>query len=84
MNTFMWTSPFTAAHVTTLYKLGVAVLPPIAKRLACGDAGVGAMAEPASIAEATRALLQTTQVSCAWFIMLYRKCALLLQTCGAR
>ncbi|KAF5840899.1 flavo protein [Dunaliella salina] len=58
MNTCMWSGPFTAAHLTTLYDMGMAILPPISKRLACGDTGVGAMAEPASIAEAARALLQ--------------------------
>jgi len=58
MNTCMWTGPFTAAHLATLYNMGVAILPPISKRLACGDTGVGAMAEPASVAEAARTLLQ--------------------------
>jgi len=57
MNTFMWTSPFTAAHLSTLYDMGVAILPPISKRLACGDAGIGAMAEPATVAKAVSALL---------------------------
>lgn len=63
MNTLMWTSSFTAAHLATLRKLGVAVVPPIAKRLACGDTGVGAMAEPAAIAEAAQALLAVQQAS---------------------
>lgn len=58
MNTLMWSSPFTAAHMSTLYEMGVVVLPPIAKKLACGDTGVGAMAEPAAIAEVVQALLQ--------------------------
>ena len=33
---------------------GILVIPPQAKRLACGDVGVGAMAEVATIAEAVR------------------------------
>lgn len=51
MNTFMWQSPFTDEHITKLEgKLGVKVIPPIQKVLACGDVGTGAMAEPEVIA----------------------------------
>lgn len=33
------------------------VIPPISKRLACGDVGAGAMAEPADVAGAVRQAL---------------------------
>ena len=29
MNTFMWDSPFTAAHLDALQKLGVTIIPPV-------------------------------------------------------
>ncbi|CAL5222125.1 g4443 [Coccomyxa viridis] len=54
MNTFMWDSPFTGAQLEVLQKLGVSIIPPISKKLACGDVGNGALAEPAAIAEAVR------------------------------
>ncbi|XP_024393068.1 probable phosphopantothenoylcysteine decarboxylase [Physcomitrium patens] len=54
MNTFMWTSPFTLRHLTAIEDLGVTVIPPISKKLACGDTGNGAMAEPATIDSAMR------------------------------
>lgn len=49
MNTLMWDSPFTRAHLDAIQGLGVHVIPPISKKLACGDVGNGAMAEPSSI-----------------------------------
>ncbi|CAI7736554.1 unnamed protein product [Closterium sp. NIES-53] len=54
MNTHMWTSPFTARHVAILEGLGAELVSPVSKRLACGDVGTGAMAEPASIEAAVR------------------------------
>lgn len=44
MNTMMWASPFTSRQLATLEELGVRVIQPIEKRLACGDVGKGAMA----------------------------------------
>lgn len=44
MNTLMWTHPFTEPQLNTLRALGVNVIPPISKVLACGDIGTGAMA----------------------------------------
>jgi phosphopantothenoylcysteine decarboxylase len=38
---------------------GIILVPPMAKRLACGDLGVGAMAEVAAIAEVVRVVLAT-------------------------
>lgn len=58
MNTFMWDSPFTSKHLEACQQLGVKVVPPISKRLACGDVGRGAMAEPADVAAACRRELQ--------------------------
>ncbi|KAI8813558.1 Phosphopantothenoylcysteine decarboxylase [Cladochytrium replicatum] len=52
MNTFMWTHPFTERHLDTLKGfLGYSVINPISKKLACGDTGVGAMAEVDTIVE---------------------------------
>nr|GEW26316.1 phosphopantothenoylcysteine decarboxylase-like [Tanacetum cinerariifolium] len=49
MNTFMWTNPFTERHLMTIDELGITLIPPVSKRLACGDYGTGAMAEPSLI-----------------------------------
>ncbi|WOL11702.1 phosphopantothenoylcysteine decarboxylase [Canna indica] len=49
MNTFMWNNPFTKRHLDGISELGVHLIPPIAKRLACGDYGNGAMAEPSVV-----------------------------------
>ncbi|KAK1294949.1 Phosphopantothenoylcysteine decarboxylase [Acorus calamus] len=49
MNTFMWNNPFTQHHLAMINKLGIQLIPPITKRLACGDYGNGAMAEPSLI-----------------------------------
>ena len=51
MNTLMWRSRFTALHLRTLRQLSVSVVPPVSKRLACGDVGKGAMADPDVIAD---------------------------------
>ncbi|KAK4382629.1 Phosphopantothenoylcysteine decarboxylase [Sesamum angolense] len=49
MNTFMWTNPFTERHLMVIDDLGISLIPPVTKRLACGDYGNGAMAEPSLI-----------------------------------
>ncbi|KAH0464810.1 hypothetical protein IEQ34_004913 [Dendrobium chrysotoxum] len=49
MNTFMWNNPFTKSHLHSICQLGMTMIPPITKRLACGDYGNGAMAEPSTI-----------------------------------
>lgn len=54
MNTHMWDHPFTARHLDLLQQLGVQVVPPVAKRLACGDVGQGAMAAPEDIVQAVQ------------------------------
>jgi phosphopantothenoylcysteine synthetase/decarboxylase len=57
MNTYMWESPFTEQHLGVLRRLGATVVPPVSKKLACGDVGQGAMATPESIAQACWAAL---------------------------
>ncbi len=55
MNTLMWEHPATARHLRQIGEdLGNAlrVLPPISKRLACDDVGMGAMAEREAIVAA--------------------------------
>jgi phosphopantothenoylcysteine decarboxylase len=49
MNTMMWEHPITAESLTRLTKWGYQIIEPISKTLACGDEGIGAMAEPSSI-----------------------------------
>lgn len=39
MNTMMWEHPFTARHLKTLRELGVQIIDPVPKLLACGDYG---------------------------------------------
>ena len=52
MNTYMWEHPFTENHLEILTnQLKYEVIYPISKRLACGDIGVGAMAEVVTIVE---------------------------------
>jgi len=57
MNTAMWTSPLTGRHLSLLKSLGAGVVPPVAKALACGDVGMGAMAEPEEVAVAVKGAL---------------------------
>jgi phosphopantothenoylcysteine synthetase/decarboxylase len=52
MNTAMWDHPLTTMHLNTVKNFGgeggnstVVVVQPIAKTLACGEVGVGALAE---------------------------------------
>jgi len=57
MNTAMWQSPLTGKHLEALRSMGAGVVPPIAKALACGDVGIGAMAEPEDVAVAVKGAL---------------------------
>jgi phosphopantothenoylcysteine decarboxylase len=53
MNTVMWDDAITEQHIVGIgYRKTVYLVPPIKKTLACGDHGVGAMAEVNDIAEA--------------------------------
>ncbi|MHC5541272.1 flavoprotein, partial [Singulisphaera rosea] len=49
-----------AAEVFACHAPGIVLVPPQSKRLACGDIGIGAMAEVATIAEAVRAWAERT------------------------
>ncbi len=57
MNTAMWAHPFTEEHIGKVERIGVQVVQPVEKRLACGDVGSGAMASVADIVAAVRAAL---------------------------
>ncbi|VFQ60080.1 unnamed protein product [Cuscuta campestris] len=59
MNTFMWTNPFTERHLMALDDFGISLIPPVSKRLACGDYGNGAMAEPSLIFTTVRLLFES-------------------------
>lgn len=56
MNTEMWNHPATQRNLRWIAELGrCLVVDPVAKRLACGDVGVGGLAEPAVILAAAEA-----------------------------
>ena len=58
MNTAMWSHPMTAHHLAALRGVyEAAVVAPVAKALACGDVGVGALADVDDVAAAARAAL---------------------------
>ncbi|KAL6174984.1 hypothetical protein ACLB2K_051628 [Fragaria x ananassa] len=59
MNTLMWKNPFTERHLISIDELGVSLIPPVSKRLACGDYGNGAMAEPSVIYSTVRLFYET-------------------------
>ncbi|KAJ8452799.1 hypothetical protein Cgig2_014562 [Carnegiea gigantea] len=63
MNTFMWSNPFTEKHLVSIDELGITLIPPVTKRLACGDYGNGAMAEPSLIYKTIRLFLESHPVS---------------------
>jgi len=52
MNTEMWNNPITQTHINKFrgYK-SVSIVDPISKKLACGDTGVGAMADIKTITD---------------------------------
>lgn len=52
MNTQMYSHPITAEQITRLSTWGYRFIDPVEKRLACGDFGIGGMAEVESIIEA--------------------------------
>lgn len=43
MNTAMWDHAITRVHLNAVSSFGIHVIPPISKKLACGDSGIGAM-----------------------------------------
>ena len=61
MNTLMWTHPATAGQLDRLRSWGAVVIEPVAKELACGDVGAGAMATPETITAAVGASAGATE-----------------------
>jgi phosphopantothenoylcysteine decarboxylase/phosphopantothenate--cysteine ligase len=59
MNVWMWEHPATRANVETLTSRGVRVIDPGVGELACGEEGIGRMAEPEAIVEAALALVKS-------------------------
>ncbi|XP_038623245.1 phosphopantothenoylcysteine decarboxylase isoform X2 [Tachyglossus aculeatus] len=57
MNTAMWEHPITAQQVKQLQDFGYTEIPCVAKRLVCGDEGLGAMAEVQTILEKVKEIL---------------------------
>eukprot|EP00216_Chloropicon_sp_CCMP2111_P002956 CAMPEP_0198234442 /NCGR_PEP_ID=MMETSP1446-20131203/463_1 /TAXON_ID=1461542 ORGANISM="Unidentified sp, Strain CCMP2111" /NCGR_SAMPLE_ID=MMETSP1446 /ASSEMBLY_ACC=CAM_ASM_001112 /LENGTH=203 /DNA_ID=CAMNT_0043915225 /DNA_START=339 /DNA_END=950 /DNA_ORIENTATION=- len=58
MNTRMWDNPVTAIHCQVLKeRYRVVQVDPVVKALACKDVGMGAMAEPATIAQVVKKLV---------------------------
>ena len=51
MNTYMWQHPFTEEQISRLNQLGYTEIPCISKTLICGDTGIGAMAQVATIVD---------------------------------
>ncbi|KAL1915708.1 uncharacterized protein VTP21DRAFT_6467 [Calcarisporiella thermophila] len=65
MNTNMWSHPFTARHLNILTKeFGYHVVQPVSKKLACGDVGVGGMADPLVIVNTAKAVLDSSVGKC--------------------
>jgi phosphopantothenoylcysteine decarboxylase len=64
MNTAMWRQRVTGEHLETLRARGVVLVPPVSKKLACGDTGSGAMEAPAVIVAAVLAALGTGERRC--------------------
>ena len=50
MNTVMWKKPVVQGHLKTLTERGTHIIAPVSGHLACGESGLGAMADPESIA----------------------------------
>ena len=57
MNTLMWEHSITQPQVATLESFGYECVPPVEKTLVCGDKGVGAMAEVATIVHRVKVAL---------------------------
>ena len=58
MNTWMWKHPATKINLFKVKSFGtIDIIPPIAKRLMCGDIGIGAMEEPSQIAKRIKEIL---------------------------
>ncbi len=51
MNNVMWNKSIVQTHVQTLSQSGAQIIDPVSGELACGEEGIGAMADPSHIAE---------------------------------
>lgn len=58
MNTAMWENPAFKRNLQLAEQDGAIVIPPHCDTLACGEVGMGKMAEPATILEAVKAFFQ--------------------------
>jgi phosphopantothenoylcysteine decarboxylase len=61
MNTHMYDHPITAVHLNTIKSFNYekcVILGPISKKLACGDVGMGAMAEVSDIVKVLNDVLE--------------------------
>jgi len=65
MNTYMYYQRVTAQHLETLRGRGVQIIDPVEKKLACGDYGTGALADPVDIVEQVAAALAAHKVALA-------------------
>uniref|UniRef100_A0A8D1RM62 Phosphopantothenoylcysteine decarboxylase n=2 Tax=Sus scrofa TaxID=9823 RepID=A0A8D1RM62_PIG len=57
MNTAMWEHPLTEQQVCQLKAFGYVEIPCVAKKLVCGDQGLGAMAEVGTIVDKVKEVL---------------------------
>ncbi|XP_047592510.1 phosphopantothenoylcysteine decarboxylase isoform X3 [Lutra lutra] len=57
MNTVMWEHPITAQQLGQLKAFGYVEIPCVAKKLVCGDQGLGAMAEVGTIVDKVKEVL---------------------------
>lgn len=57
-NTFMWDSLLTTLHRMYINTLGIEIVKPVSKTLACGDTGVGAMADVSDIVQKVKDEIQ--------------------------
>ncbi|KAG8652214.1 phosphopantothenoylcysteine decarboxylase [Manihot esculenta] len=68
MHTFMWTNFFTERHLMSLDEQGISLIAPVTRRLASGDYGTGAMAEPSLISTTILINLQSRNKSNFWLV----------------
>lgn len=62
MNTAMWEHPITEQQVGQLKDFGYIEIPCVAKKLVCGDQGLGAMAEVGTIVGKVKEVLSQRQL----------------------
>lgn len=61
MNHKMWSHPATQRNIAQLVKDGIHLIAPTAGDMACGEFGVGRLAEPVTIVDALASLMRTPQ-----------------------